>query len=298
MRSCILVVLGMVMALTISSSGEELGQNYFPSDGYNAYRNASSIGYSDGNRMGANQSSWVVGSALSNGLGVRDGSQYGSDNYSSGSEAGSSGIQRSAKEWYFNGTELYNSGRYEESIESFDKALRSNPGNASAWCYKGMAYYNLGRYEEAVAALGKATSLNPRMEAAWGNKGNALAALGRNYEEIAGCYDKVIELDPENALAWYNKGASLAALGRHEDALTAYDRLIEIDPLNSEAWKVKGQELGALGRYGDAESCYARATQISPLDAGAWYSRVNILVRQFLEGRLNPVSQRLKSWEV
>lgn len=48
------------------------------------------------------------------------------------------------------GYALMGIGRYVESVQSFDEALRIRPGMKDALIYKGMAYYLSGEYEEAM----------------------------------------------------------------------------------------------------------------------------------------------------
>ena len=62
---------------------------------------------------------------------------------------------------------LGKSGKYQEAIEHFDKAIELDPNYVDAWYNKGVVLDNLGEHEEAIE-----------------------------------CYDKALELDPNNADAW------------------------------------------------------------------------------------------------
>jgi len=95
-----------------------------------------------------------------------------------------------------NGQDLYNQGRYDEAIDSYDEAIRLDP-NASvtwqAWSGKGNSLYKLGLYDRAILA-----------------------------------YDRAIQLRPENALVWAYRGDALKALGRSNESETAYSRANEL----------------------------------------------------------------------
>lgn len=126
---------------------------------------------------------------------------------------------------------------------------------------KGVVLSNSGRYEEALQAYDKAIELKPDFSSAWLNKGNALGKLGR-YEKALQTYDKVIELSPDDSNAWYNKGAVLSNLGRYEEALQAYDKVIELNPDDSNAWCNKGTALDNLGRYEEAHIAFKKASEL------------------------------------
>ena len=65
-------------------------------------------------------------------------------------------------EQYFNeGINFANLGRYIEAIDSYDKALAINPTNAEAWYLRGHALGHLGQYVEAVNSYDKALSICP-----------------------------------------------------------------------------------------------------------------------------------------
>ena len=59
------------------------------------------------------------------------------------------------------GNALYDLGRYEEAIVSYDKALEIKPDLHEAWYNRGIALGNLGRLEEAIASYDKALEFKP-----------------------------------------------------------------------------------------------------------------------------------------
>lgn len=57
-------------------------------------------------------------------------------------------------------------GKYQEAIESYDKALEINPNDFDAWNNKGHALKDSGRYQEAITSYDKALKINPDFEPA------------------------------------------------------------------------------------------------------------------------------------
>ena len=58
------------------------------------------------------------------------------------------------------GTALLNSGKYNESIAYFDKALTINPNDVMALNSKGLALYRLGEYNGSISYFNKALAIN------------------------------------------------------------------------------------------------------------------------------------------
>lgn len=54
-------------------------------------------------------------------------------------------------------------GDYETAIDSFDKAIASNPQSAEAYYHRGLAYYNSGNREQAIADYDSSLNLDPQV---------------------------------------------------------------------------------------------------------------------------------------
>jgi len=177
-----------------------------------------------------------------------------------------------ASAWHNRGNSLDDLACYEDAISSYDRALAIDPEYASAWGNRGISLYNLARYEDAISSYDRALAINPEYASAWHNRGISLDNLAR-YEDAISSYDRALAIDPEYASAWHNRGISLYNLARYEDAISSYDRALAIDPEYASAWGNRGISLYNLARYEDAISSYDRALAINPEDALAWYNR-------------------------
>src|SRR5215469_1943952 len=80
---------------------------------------------------------------------------------------------------YKTGIALLNSGKYNQSLAYFDKALAINPKDFFALYNKGSALLNLGKYNQSLAYFDKALAINPKDFFALYNKGSALLNLGK-----------------------------------------------------------------------------------------------------------------------
>ena len=171
--------------------------------------------------------------------------------------------------WNSKGDALRLLKKYEESIASYDKAIEADPKNADAWVNKGIALRKLERHDDAIVCYDKAIEIDPKHAGAWNMKGVTLATLSRD-DDVFTCYDKATELDPKNTIFWHNKGRVLHRLKKYEEAIASFDKVIEADHKNADAWVNKGIALRKLERYDDAMVCYDEAIEIDPEDAKAW----------------------------
>ncbi|MBI3373436.1 MAG: tetratricopeptide repeat protein [Betaproteobacteria bacterium] len=183
-----------------------------------------------------------------------------------------SSLARDANEWVAASYSLSNLKRYEEAINSCDRALAIDQNSAAAWTNKGAVLGNLERYEEAIQAYDRALAIDQNFAFAWNNKGIALGNLER-YEEAIQAYDQAIAIDQNDAFVWRNKGNTLGDLKRYEEAIQACDRALAIDANYASAWNSKGSALQDLRRYEEAIQAYDGALTIDQNFAFAWINK-------------------------
>jgi Flp pilus assembly protein TadD, contains TPR repeats len=156
------------------------------------------------------------------------------------------------------GVSLAQSGRYEEAITSYDKALAINPNYVNALYNKGRALNNLGKYQEAITYYDKLLALVANDVDTLNNKGVAEASLKSDFKPVlldglnfnTGSYvfitapinndsanpdiktpfDRALELKPNDTKILVNTGKYLAdKLGKYEVAIVFFDRALKID---------------------------------------------------------------------
>ena len=150
------------------------------------------------------------------------------------------------------GEALDKSGKHQEALECYDRAIKINPEDANIWVHKGLALYNVGKFDEAIkcydraiaikpdylhAKANKEVALNSKKEASvleWNNKGLALYNQ-KKYDEAIMSYDRAIAINPNDTYALKNKGNALIELGKYEEAIEYFDRVLKIDPDDAQA---------------------------------------------------------------
>jgi eukaryotic-like serine/threonine-protein kinase len=208
--------------------------------------------------------------------------------------------------WFEQAVELEALGRYEEAIDSYDRALKINPEDSDTWANRGYSLDKLGRCKEAVVSYDHALKINPENYNTWTKLGASLHKLGRckqvsviyhralkinlqdynvwtnigislyksgSCEQAVVSYDRALNINPENYNAWTRRGLSLNVLNRNEQAVVSYDRALNINPEDFDTWKHRGISLKQLGRYEEAIDSYDRALKINPENSYTWAFR-------------------------
>jgi tetratricopeptide (TPR) repeat protein len=135
--------------------------------------------------------------------------------------------------WYELGQAQLSLRKFDQSYESFKKALELNPKVAISYWFVGITAHQVGHYQEAVLNVEKA------MELGYENYKNSIVDLMRlvNIYEKAGNYQKVIESyklaveeEPQNPQLYASLAAAYAKVGNYEKALETALKAAEIDP--------------------------------------------------------------------
>ncbi len=100
--------------------------------------------------------------------------------------------------------DLYKVGKKDlpKSLQSFQRALESQPSNAEVYRSISDVQQDLGLWEDALVSMRKAMELNPRLSRLACETGGICLAL-RRYDEAARLHDRAIELAPDRPCPWY-----------------------------------------------------------------------------------------------
>ena len=154
-------------------------------------------------------------------------------------------------------------GRYEEALADFDRAIELDPDYAWAIANRGEAYEALGRYEEALADFDRAMEFDPDLDWAIASRGQVYEALGR-YEEALADFERAIEIDPDYDWAIASRGRTYRLMGRNEEALADFERAMELDPDYASYIAGRGETYRLMGRYEEALADLDRAIALKP----------------------------------
>jgi len=159
-------------------------------------------------------------------------------------------------------------GEHREAVQSFERALRSEPRNSDAARELANTLEAAGRYDEAEAAFRKAVELRPDSWAAYTALGAFCAGRGR-FDEAAQYLSRVVELTPDNYAGYGNLGAVEFLRGHQEAAARALERSVVLRPTPNAL-----ANLGTLRffgrRYDEAAALYQQAIDLAPADATLW----------------------------
>jgi tetratricopeptide (TPR) repeat protein len=158
-------------------------------------------------------------------------------------------------------------GKNQEAIEHFERALDLDPMSSEA--YRGMAraYEALGDKEnldKAEATYLKGIQLKPSYWAGYSNLGRFYYRVGR-FEDSLQQFKQVVVLTPDNEQGYASLGAIYYHLERWEEARDAYEQSISIRP-NQAALRNLGVLYYSEEHYAEAAQAFEKALDLSGKD--------------------------------
>jgi len=171
---------------------------------------------------------------------------------------------------------LTKSGRKEEAMPEFDRALAINPNLMSAHVNKGNAYRENAEFEKALEeyrAAVKASALTPKPlsfddVAAYYYLGQLLEQLGKSEEALDQFRQATIEA-ANLAEPHYNYGLMLQKAGRTDDALEEFTAAVSLDPLYIAAQYHLAGMLSERGKLAEARAALRQVVAVDPTYAKA-----------------------------
>ena len=105
------------------------------------------------------------------------------------------------KDYVVRGEFLTNTGRFDEAIGNYRKALEIEPESAVVYLRLGQALGLQGKLDQAIENYAKALSRDPKLSFAYFEWGRALQSQGK-FDEAIEKYQKVTEVAPKFYLAY------------------------------------------------------------------------------------------------
>jgi len=156
------------------------------------------------------------------------------------------------------GTALLQSGRHEDALKAFDKAVQLKPDDAASWRRLGDALVDVGRPADGVLCLKHALSLDPQNRGEAERCGILLHRLGR-FEDALHCFDLCDQLCPDRASTLYMRGRCLLDLKRVDEGLSLCQRAHALNPADAEISNAIGLAFQSLGQHGKAVEAFDKA---------------------------------------
>ena len=133
---------------------------------------------------------------------------------------------------FFSGLCLERSGRPEEALVFFQRALDQGPGRIdqpAVLTHIGVCHKDMGRFQEALGVLEKARDLDQSQWEIHHLMGVCFFNL-KNHEAAMESFGQAIEADPGSGIDYANIGSCLREMGRREEAVKMYRSALELDP--------------------------------------------------------------------
>ena len=177
-----------------------------------------------------------------------------------------------APEAYLNEAEaLYSEGRISRAIESYQKAITSDPKNINTYIALAKLQVFNGQYADALTNAENAILLNPNSAEAHAVRGWAIGMQG-NYLDAQTAFNRAKELNPNLALAYaYQTEVLVEQINAGEDRLDTLTQATEnsrqaINLGNTlmETHRARGLLLEITGNYEEAVTEFQIAIAINP----------------------------------
>jgi tetratricopeptide (TPR) repeat protein/serine/threonine protein kinase len=168
------------------------------------------------------------------------------------------------------GRTLQATGKRDEAIECFRKAIRHDDQHARAHLALGIALSEHGSIKAAIACYKRAVELDPQSADAYSNFGLALLKQGEVEQAIA-CCKRAIELAPDSAHGYVNLGVALKKQGKVDDSISWHRKAIQAAPTDARAHHCLGLALFGEGRVDEAISSYREAIRLD-----RWYAPAHV----------------------
>lgn len=161
------------------------------------------------------------------------------------------------------GLALYQLGKLEEAISSFDKVIDKDPASVLAWRKKGDVFAKMGRWGGTIQCYNEALKHDPSRDDIWLSMGETYISHEK-YQEASRSLDEVLKINIWNAEAWYLQGIVFSKIGRWGAAVQCLDKTLSLNSSHILALKVKGDVLVGTNRFEDALKCFERALKFQP----------------------------------
>ena len=133
-----------------------------------------------------------------------------------------------------NGQTLARSGKADEALAEFDRALALDPYNVTALYGRGLIYQAERQHEQAIADFTAASGLTPQRIEPLLARATSYLAIDKP-KEAASDLDEAIQAEPNNAPAWSARGAAYERLGDKAKAFASYSRALALRPRDEAA---------------------------------------------------------------
>jgi tetratricopeptide (TPR) repeat protein len=132
------------------------------------------------------------------------------------------------------GQALAKSGKTEDALAEYDRAIEIDPHNADALYHRGLLYQGEQQHPVAIDDFTAASGLTPQRADPLLGRATSYLALNK-VKEAAADLDEAAQADPQNAQVWTTRGLAYERLGDKTKAAGSYGRAINLRPKDDAA---------------------------------------------------------------
>ncbi len=158
------------------------------------------------------------------------------------------------------GADLFTEGKFAESVEKYDAAIKINPKSKEAYYNKGVSYQELNDHNKANESFEAALKIDPNFMSAIIGEGNSYSSLGDKDKAIT-FYDRALQIHPNFFLAYLNKGICLYEARRLDEVDACLDKAIALNQESYIPFLIKANTARELDNKTDATNSYKLAVE-------------------------------------
>lgn len=132
------------------------------------------------------------------------------------------------------GHALARSGKADEALAEFERALALDPYNVQALYGRGLIHQGEKKHRQAIEDFSAANGLKPQQIEPLLARANSYLALDKA-KEAAADLDEAVQADPNNAPAWSARGVTYERLGDKARASASYSHALALRPSDEAA---------------------------------------------------------------
>ena len=129
---------------------------------------------------------------------------------------------------------LARSGKTEEALAEFNRAVELDPHNAQAFYGRGLLYQGNRQHQPAIEDFTAANGLTPQRSEPLLGRAVSYLALDKVKEAVTDL-DEAVQADPQNGQIWTTRGLAYERLGERVKAADSYARAISLHPRDEAA---------------------------------------------------------------
>jgi len=158
---------------------------------------------------------------------------------------------------------LFQEGKLDEAVRTFDNLIEIDPHHISGYLGKGLALRKLRKPKEEVENYNQAIRTRFRKREDYDRLAKRLVEI-QEYKGAFYCYEEIVRLG--YPLAYLEKGDLLIELQDYDSAIDCYDDYINYDPGHPHGLIQKGKMLRKMGKTDQAAESFVQAVDSGRLE--------------------------------